>query len=52
LESHPELGEFLKAHPGAKAELMKNPQAFMSSMQPAGNKTATANPVLQPKHKQ
>jgi phage-related protein len=52
LESHPELGEFLKAHPGAKAELMKNPQAFMNSMQQAGNNTAAAGPVLQPKHKQ
>jgi phage-related protein len=51
LESHPELGEFLKAHPGAKAELMKNPQAFMSSVQQANN-TTTANPVLQPKHRQ
>jgi phage-related protein len=52
LESHPELGDFLKSHPGAKAELMKNPQAFMNSVQQAGNNTATANPVLQPKHKQ
>jgi phage-related protein len=52
LASHPELGEFLKSHPGARAELTKNPQAFMSSVQQAGNNTATANPVLQPKHKQ
>jgi phage-related protein len=52
LASHPELGAFLKSHPGAKAELMKDPQAFMNSVQQAGNNTATAKPVLQPKHKQ
>jgi len=52
LASHPELGDFLKTHPGAKAELTKNPQAFMNSVQQAGNNTATAKPVLQPKHKQ
>jgi len=64
LANHPELQDYLNAHPDARQQLMENPQSFVSSAQRFSNntnngqspvpsvKTPTVNPTANPKPNQ
>jgi len=55
LANHPELGDYLKSHPVVQAQLVKNPQAAITSATPsAATPPVTMTPTTpqEPKHKQ
>jgi phage-related protein len=43
IDSHPELQEYLKAHPGVRDQLTQNPRAVMSGIQPLHNNNPSSN---------
>jgi uncharacterized protein YlxP (DUF503 family) len=51
MATHPELVEFMKAHPTVQAQLQQNPQAFLQSVQQVSKpvpKTPTYKPAQKP----
>jgi hypothetical protein len=48
LANHPELQDYLNAHPDARQQLMENPQGFVSSAQRFSNNTNSGQPNGQP----